>query len=220
MTRQAEFPMRNVSRSFEARPPHPEVRPRIKSGGASKDGGRAPQDEGVVCCSKENPHPEEQTEGLRREGWAEGRAIARDEIIRAARDWINTPYVHQASAKGAGADCLGLVRGVWRELYGGEPEIPPPYTPDWNERRGDEPLLGAAQRNMAERLHADAKPGDVLIFRVAADGPAKHCGIMSAPDRFIHAYAGRHVCESWLYRWWLSRLAGVFIFPGADEWPN
>jgi len=145
---------------------------------------------------------------------------SRIQIIDTARDWIGTPYVHQASAKGAGCDCLGLIRGVWRELYGAEPERPLAYTPDWNERRGDEALLAAAHRNMSERnmTERDGKhfePGDVLIFRVDPYGPAKHCGIVSGDDQFIHAYAGRAVVESWLNRWWRTRIAGVFIFPGA-----
>src|SRR3989338_4143365 len=53
--------------------------------------------------------------------------LTRQAIVAAARSWIGTPYRHQASLKGAGCDCLGLVRGVWRELYGDEPEAPPPY---------------------------------------------------------------------------------------------
>lgn len=142
--------------------------------------------------------------------------VSRLQIIDAARSWIGTPYVHQASAKGAGCDCLGLIRGVWRELYGGEPEAPPAYTPDWNERRKDEPLLAAARRNMRERAGKTFEPGDVLIFRVAADGPAKHCGVASSEDKFIHAYAGRAVVETWASRWWRARLAGVFIFPGTE----
>jgi len=142
--------------------------------------------------------------------------ISRLQIIDTARIWIGTPYVHQASARGAGCDCLGLVRGVWRDTYGAEPEAPPAYTPDWNERRGDEALLSAAQRNMTARAGKKFEPGDVLVFRVTPDGPAKHCGIASGPDQFIHAYAGRAVVESWLNRWWRSRLAGVFIYPGAE----
>lgn len=142
--------------------------------------------------------------------------LSRSDVLDAARAWIGTPYVHQASAKQAGCDCLGLIRGVWRELYGTEPEAPPAYTPDWNERKGGEALLTAARRNMRAREGLAFQPGDVLIFRVAADGPAKHCGIASAPDRFIHAYAGRAVVESWLNCWWRARLAGVFLFPGAE----
>ena len=48
---------------------------------------------------------------------------------RGARGWIGTPYRHQASLKGVGCDCLGLVRGVWREVMGEEPEAPPAYRP-------------------------------------------------------------------------------------------
>jgi cell wall-associated NlpC family hydrolase len=41
-----------------------------------------------------------------------------------------TPYVHQASARGAGTDCLGLLRGEWREVLGREPEHVPAYSMD------------------------------------------------------------------------------------------
>ena len=52
-------------------------------------------------------------------------------VVDAARLWLGTPYVHQASVRGSGSDCLGLIRGVWRDLYGAEPEAPPAYTADW-----------------------------------------------------------------------------------------
>ena len=57
--------------------------------------------------------------------------LIRRDVIHAARGWIGTPYHHQASARGVGTDCLGLLRGVWRELHGHEPEPPPPYARDW-----------------------------------------------------------------------------------------
>ena len=43
-------------------------------------------------------------------------------IVRAARGWLGTPYHDQASVKGVGCDCLGLIRGVWREVVGPEPK--------------------------------------------------------------------------------------------------
>ena len=142
----------------------------------------------------------------------------RARVLAEARAWLGTPYLHQASAKGRGADCLGLVRGVWRALRGEEPEPVPPYTPDWNERAfgagREEPLLAAARRWFVERPAEDAAPGDVLVFRVEAAGPAKHCGLLAAEDRFIHAYAGRAVVESPYGDWWRRRLAGVFAWPG------
>ncbi len=144
------------------------------------------------------------------------------QVIAAARGWLGTPYIHQASAKGAGSDCLGLIRGVWRELYGGEPESPPPYAPDFNERAlardQSEPLLEAARRNLLPA--AGVAPGAVLIFRIVRNGPAKHCGILTAPDRFIHAYAGRAVIEGWYGRWWRERLAGAFLFPAVARAPG
>jgi NlpC/P60 family putative phage cell wall peptidase len=51
--------------------------------------------------------------------------ITRTTIVAEARSWIGTPYRHQASLKGVGCDCLGLVRGVWRAVLGAEPEAVP-----------------------------------------------------------------------------------------------
>ena len=62
-------------------------------------------------------------------------SVDRALIIAEARSWIGMPYRHQGSLKGIGCDCLGLVRGVWRALYGPEPEPTPGYAPDWAEAR-------------------------------------------------------------------------------------
>lgn len=133
-------------------------------------------------------------------------------VIAEARAWIGTPYRHQASVKGVGCDCLGLVRGVWRAVIGAEPERPGAYTPDWAERCGAETLLAAAHRHLIAR-GAGAEPGDVILFRYQAGAPAKHCAILCAPDRMIHAWHGRAVCETALGPWWRRRMAGVFAFP-------
>lgn len=140
-----------------------------------------------------------------------------------ARDWIGTPYRHQASAKGAGADCLGLVRGVWRALYGAEPETPPAYAPDWAERGGAETLLTAARRWLIEIPIDEAGPGDVLLFRFAPACPAKHCAIQEPDGRMIHAWQGQAVCETAIGPWWRRRCAGAFRFPpdpGCKTWLN
>jgi NlpC/P60 family putative phage cell wall peptidase len=144
--------------------------------------------------------------------------ISRSSIIAEARDWVGTPYQHQASAKGAGCDCLGLVRGVWRALYGSEPEAPPAYTPDWAERKGEETLLLAARRHMREIAIADARPGDVLLFRMDAQSPAKHAAILDEDERLIHAYWARAVVRSRFAPWWRARCAAAFAFPDAEPW--
>lgn len=143
--------------------------------------------------------------------------ITRKKIVDLARGWTDTPYQHQASVKGQATDCLGLVRGIWRDLYGAEPEELPPYTPDWVERRGNDPLFHAAHRHLVVCTDGPVLPGQVLLFRVARRGPAKHLGIATGTDRFIHAYAGRSVGESWLAHWWTDRLVGQFDFPGVTD---
>ncbi len=140
------------------------------------------------------------------------------EIVQEARAWLGTPYLHQASTKAAGTDCLGLLRGVWREALGSEPETPPPYSQDWDEVSRRDVLLIACQRLLVERPVDQAEPGDVILFRMRTGSVAKHLGLISAlqPTRFIHAYSRHGVVESALSEPWARRITGVFAFPGAD----
>ena len=142
---------------------------------------------------------------------------AAQRIVAEARAWIGTPYRHQASCKGIGCDCLGLVRGVWRALNGCEPERAPAYTADWAEVGRDDTLLAAASRHMAPIAPGERRAGDVALFRWRDGCPAKHCAILTAPDRMVHAQEGAPVCEVTLGPWWLRHVAGVFRFPDPYE---
>jgi NlpC/P60 family putative phage cell wall peptidase len=144
-------------------------------------------------------------------------SLSREQIVAHARDWIGTPYRHQASLKGVGCDCLGLVRGVWRELYGEEPERAPPYGPDWAEALQRETLAEAASRHLSAIPPEDIAPGDVLLFRWRAHLPAKHAAILTAPGRMVHAHDGAAVAEVALAPWWRRRVAFAFSFPGSGR---
>lgn len=141
----------------------------------------------------------------------------RERVIAEARSWLGTPYHHQASAKGAGCDCLGLVRGVWRAVIGDEPAVAPPYTPDWGESSGRELLMEACGAFLAP-VDAPA-PGDVLLFRVKPRGIAKHVGILIEGDEriglMIHAYEGIGVIEQATGGFWARRFVGGYRFPEA-----
>ncbi|MFV0473521.1 MAG: NlpC/P60 family protein [Pikeienuella sp.] len=135
-------------------------------------------------------------------------------VVAIAREWLGTPYRHQASLKGVGADCLGLVRGIWRELFGAEPASPPPYGRDWCEVSRDEALWRAAARWLASASGEAA--GDVLLFRMAPEAPAKHLAILaeSTPGAatIIHAYSGRSVVETSFNGSWRRRVVAAFRF--------
>lgn len=139
-----------------------------------------------------------------------------ERVVVEARSWIGTPYLHQASARGAGTDCLGLMRGIWRAVYGTEPEPVPAYTADWAEPDRREVLLEAAQRWLVPKPLDTAETGDVLLFRMRDGSIAKHLGLQSETGphpKFIHAYTGYGVIESTLSLPWQRRIAARFAFP-------
>ena len=134
-----------------------------------------------------------------------------ERVARAAERWVGTPYRHQGSRLGVGCDCLGLLRGVWREVVGPEPALPPPYAMDWAERAEGEPMLDAMRRDLVPT--EQMARGAVVAFRWSAGSAVKHCGVLVARDRMIHAYSGRGVVASPLVPAWRRRIAGLFRFP-------
>ncbi|MDE4132112.1 peptidase [Phaeobacter sp. QD34_3] len=144
-------------------------------------------------------------------------------IAALARGWLGTPYVHQASRREAGCDCLGLIRGIWREALGAEPAPLPPYTMDWSEPQGQERLWQAAHSYLTPKPLEGAALGDVLLFRMRTGSVAKHLGIQSelgdtgkravSVPRFIHAYSGRGVVECALSAPWQRRIVARFAYP-------
>jgi len=136
-----------------------------------------------------------------------------ERILAEALEWIGTPYRHQGAKKGVGCDCLGLVLGVWRNVYGAAPGRPGPYAPDWAEARGEDEFLAAARRHCLETSVSAMSTGDLVLFRWRAHLTAKHAGILVSPNRFVHAYQGQAVLVSALVPQWRRRIAGVFSFP-------
>lgn len=137
--------------------------------------------------------------------------MVNQQVLEIARLWVGTPYQHQASCRGAGTDCLGLLRGIWRELYGSEPEIVPAYTMDWSETGSAEVLLDACARHLV--AVETAVPGDVLVLRMREGAIAKHLAIRSGFKTIIHAYSGHGVVHSTFDKTWSLKVAGIFRFP-------
>lgn len=139
-----------------------------------------------------------------------------DDVVAIARAWIGTPYHHQASQQNVGVDCLGLVRGIYRTLYGFEAEQPPAYSKDWAEAGKQETMIAAAARHLVKKEIKDLQTGDVILFRIKSHSVAKHAGIATSTTSMVHAMEGVPVREEHLTRWWLRRIAAVFSFPGTE----
>lgn len=138
----------------------------------------------------------------------------RQDIVDIARKWIGTPYHHQESQFQIGCDCLGLLRGVWREVYGEEnPEPMPNYSPSWGDHRVDDPLMMVAEKYFTRRKQMVA--GDVLMFRMRPGMAVKHCSIYTGEGTMVHAYSNHQVREDDFTAWWKKRLVGVFKFKGV-----
>lgn len=122
--------------------------------------------------------------------------------------------MHQASTKAAGTDCLGLLRGVWREVIGVEPVVVPAYSADWSEASGREDLLAAASAWLIAKPLTEEAPGDVLLFRMRpVRGQASgDCGA-HRPDASLHAYTGHGVVETALFYPMALQDCGAFQFP-------
>jgi NlpC/P60 family putative phage cell wall peptidase len=139
--------------------------------------------------------------------------MTRDDVVAAARAWVGTPYRHQAATLGAGCDCLGLLRGVWRALYGSEPAVPR-YRADWRDTRHSGELLALADRLLV-RSGDTGQAGQVVLFQLGRTPMPKHCGILVDAGRFVHAQEGIGVVEANLTDGWRKRIARSYDFPGV-----
>ncbi len=113
------------------------------------------------------------------------------QALLAAQGWLGTPYVLGAALRGAGCDCVGLIRGVWSDLTGNPAPPPPPWRQDWANSSA-RPLVAAARKYLHPIPLDHARPGDVVVLRIGGTREA-HCGILAMDGNFIHAMEGHGV---------------------------
>jgi NlpC/P60 family putative phage cell wall peptidase len=135
-------------------------------------------------------------------------------VERHALAWLGTPYRHGAALRGAGCDCLGLLRGLHGELLGEVPAAPP-YSPDWAEASGQDLLIEGLGRFLHPIDLQSAAGGDVVVFRLRRGVAAKHAAILIGDDGMIHAHERASVALVPFSLFWRRRLAAAFRFPIA-----
>jgi len=135
-----------------------------------------------------------------------------ERIEQAARQWIGTPFHHQASVMGVGCDCLGFVRGVYRQCGGAQSIAIPNYGLFWSER-GQFNL----RDSLSEHLHliprGDAMVGDILLLRMRFGGSPRHLAVLSdAGHSIIHCDSKHGVTEVPFAPMWSRLCAATFRF--------
>ena len=134
------------------------------------------------------------------------------DVVKTARGWLGTPYLHQSSVKQVGCDCLGLVVGVYQELFDNPKIKLPPYTANWRDRAYEAELMAIAEDHLSEDTQICMEPGRIALFQMARGYPLKHCGIITSRDQFIHAQERIGVAEVPLSDWWHKRVRKTFYF--------
>ena len=147
-------------------------------------------------------------------------SASRARVVASARAWIGTPYHDQASLRGVGCDCLGLARGLWRDVVGPERVSIPPYSRDWGEVARREVLAEGAGQVMIRIDPQAAGAGAVVLFRMRERAVVKHLGILTGEGTFIHATERLGVIEEVLTRAWVRRIAFAFLYPRPGRCPR
>lgn len=132
-------------------------------------------------------------------------------VVEAARACVGTPFLHQGRTPGVGLDCVGLVR--WPQVA---------VAADDSDFRAYGRTPNPSRMGLLLNRHfdaispSDARPGDILWFRIAGD--PQHLAIFTG-ETIIHAVSNGPcaVVEHGYRHPWPKRLAGVFRYRWLRE---
>lgn len=136
------------------------------------------------------------------------------EAAHAVLPWVGTPFHWEASLRGVGVDCRGLLTGVARDLGRPEADTIEAQLVGYSRRIDETALLAGLDRLFVRRA-ADAvpQPGEILAFRIQRK--VQHLGIALGADSFVHAYShdpARVLVSPLDPILWRRRLAGVWAW--------
>jgi cell wall-associated NlpC family hydrolase len=110
----------------------------------------------------------------------------RDNIVRAAKDWLGTPYHHHARIKHAGTDCAMFPLAVYQECGVLPREYrPPQYSVQWHLHRSEELYLNEIEKFVVE-IQTSPQPADFIVFRFGR--AFSHGAIVVEWPIVIHSY--------------------------------
>lgn len=152
-----------------------------------------------------------------RTGWSEHPTPSK--ILQEGREWLNTPYHHQAMVKGAGVDCVGFIVGVGLncgaltltpqqvKAYSGYGRLPNPNT------------MGKAMREHLVPLSGrELKVGSIvwLEWRRGLPMHLALIGELNGTPTLLHAISDvGKVVEHTLTKQWDERIVSFWRYPEA-----
>jgi cell wall-associated NlpC family hydrolase len=148
------------------------------------------------------------------------RSVTREEIIRAARSLLGTPFLHQGKLKETGFDCRGYLIAILHE-FGIEPRHQ--HRDDYPRHPDPKEFRAALESELDLVPVADLKRADVVLLRELnqTDEEATHCGVIDEGPygRLLLHTTWRHErCVEEPYRDAYQRLTvAAFRFPGVID---
>ena len=141
--------------------------------------------------------------------------VTRAQVCAEALEWLGTPYRFQASLKGVGADCIGLLTGVARQLGIIPADFQTPwYDPEFHVHHDRELYAELLAAHGCTPIALPlAEPADILLFQFRPYRVASHGAFLIDAERVVHAAFRRQVVCHRLDATWTRRLAWVFRLP-------
>jgi NlpC/P60 family putative phage cell wall peptidase len=132
----------------------------------------------------------------------------RQDVVTKAREFLGTPFRHQARLKGVGIDCVGLMLCTAHELGMFHYE---------NAVYGRQPQNGMLVRILRTILDEvpidDLQIADVMVFWIRPESKAPQHIAIRTDYGMIHTYADvGKVVETTFGKKWRRRLCHVFRF--------
>lgn len=109
--------------------------------------------------------------------------------------WVGTPFLHGASVKGVGVDCVHLVAELMKFAGVVESYEFGYYPLDWSQHHDRSLLIENIEKTQRFVRIAAEQPsrfGDVVMFQVGRC--VHHCGVMVSPVVFVHVLSRARVC--------------------------
>lgn len=141
--------------------------------------------------------------------------MTREDVIIEARSWVGTPFHWQASVKGRGCDCKGLVQGIARELGLAEASNEFARMSSYG-LNVDADLL---RKGLAATFVpvCPPEPGDILLLKIS--GKPQHLAILMPENRMIHTYCRgpMKVVETPLGSIWKNAIDSAWSWRGLHD---